>query len=159
MGGSYCLDNTRQNKSMHREERVLPQPEGCTEEIFGSENTLKALGYRRRKLVHSSKDYKFQIQLLARSLGYPTQEGQNTVQNRELLEKEVMYTQECLYYIISEACFLDIRGRADDWTRVHLQAGDTMIVPAGSYHSATRRRFELCVGKEIGDILKLENSI
>ncbi|KAE9401061.1 hypothetical protein BT96DRAFT_919044 [Gymnopus androsaceus JB14] len=101
------------------------------------EGFLEDLGYRLRKLVHPSKDYKFQTQLLARALGYPEQKGRiHNTRDAETFAKEVTHAQECMYYIVSGTCYFDVRfgGGTEDWIRIVLHTGDTMIVPAGSYH-------------------------
>lgn len=44
---------------------------------------------------------------------------------------------EQLRVVMDGSFFLDVRTKQDQWIRIHLKAGDLIILPAGMYHRAT----------------------
>ncbi|KAF5388698.1 hypothetical protein D9757_004825 [Collybiopsis confluens] len=102
------------------------------ESLLGDKDKLSILGFQIRKLVYPAKDYKYQMQLIARTLSYPEQPGQQIKDGDS--GKEITHTHECMYYVVSGTCFFDIRDEGEKWARIQLEAGDVMTVPAGSYY-------------------------
>lgn len=48
------------------------------------------------------------------------------------------YTEdEQIRIVMDGSFFLDIRSKQDKWIRIHLNAGDLVVIPAGIYHRAT----------------------
>ncbi|AIN97913.1 1,2-Dihydroxy-3-keto-5-methylthiopentene dioxygenase, putative [Leishmania panamensis] len=48
------------------------------------------------------------------------------------------YTEDEQFRVVMDGSFyLDIRSKQDEWIRVHLKAGDLVVLPAGMYHRAT----------------------
>jgi 1,2-dihydroxy-3-keto-5-methylthiopentene dioxygenase len=44
---------------------------------------------------------------------------------------------EQIRLITDGSCFYDVRSKQDTWIRLHLQAGDLLVLPAGLYHRGT----------------------
>lgn len=58
--------------------------------------------------------------------------------------KEHLHTDDEVRYILSGAGIFDVRSKDDEWMRIHVEAGDLLIVPANRYH-----RFKLTGEKSI----------
>ena len=51
--------------------------------------------------------------------------------------QEHLHTDEEIRFVTAGGGIFDIRDRHDDWLRVHIDAGDLVVIPAHSYHRFT----------------------
>ncbi|KAG5468911.1 hypothetical protein CUR178_01747 [Leishmania enriettii] len=48
------------------------------------------------------------------------------------------YTEDEQFRVVMDgSCYMDIRSKRDEWIRIHLKAGDLVVLPAGIYRRAT----------------------
>ena len=50
---------------------------------------------------------------------------------------EHLHTDEEIRFVVGGAGIFDLRDTTDQWMRVHVEAGDLIIVPANKYHRFT----------------------
>ncbi len=63
--------------------------------------------------------------------------GETTPNLQALTEKfydEHLHTDEEIRFVVAGAGIFDLRDAGDRWMRVHVTAGDLIIVPANKYH-------------------------
>jgi len=70
-----------------------------------------------------------------------------TCKDESFIEKwfsEHFNEDEQLRLVTDGSCYHDIRSKGDTWVRVHLKAGDCIVLPAGMYHRATLDEDDFC---------------
>ncbi|KIK60351.1 hypothetical protein GYMLUDRAFT_604513 [Collybiopsis luxurians FD-317 M1] len=169
MARSYSFSPRHENETTSEvvdsndagDKMMSPYDDG-TEIDDANVDELKTLGYEIRKLVHPSNDYQFQMQLVARALRYPEQQGQQVLNEDGIQGKEIMHTHESIFYIVSGSSYFDIRGGGEKWIRIRLEAGKMVIVPAGSYHRCFRDgesiRYTQCNPLDFQSLARFEGS-
>jgi len=75
---------------------------------------------------------------LVKSRGYVDQDGVNgqqlDTQAQQKLYREHFLREEMIVHVHEGNVFFDVRDRREHWARVHLHAGDLIVIPAGCCH-------------------------
>lgn len=107
---------------------------------------LSAQDLAREGILHwnlptTEADYAAPLQQIRESRGYVSMDqvhlGDATPDLDGLLTKffgEHLHTDEEIRFVVEGAGIFDLRDREDRWMRVHVAAGDLIIVPANKYH-------------------------
>ena len=102
---------------------------------------LAAEGILYWQLPTDAHDYAEPLDQIRRERGYVQMDQihlqPDTPNLGELSEKfftEHLHTDEEIRFVIAGSGFFDLRDKADAWMRVHVEAGDMIIVPADKYH-------------------------
>jgi 1,2-dihydroxy-3-keto-5-methylthiopentene dioxygenase len=70
-----------------------------------------------------------------------------TCKDEAYIEKwfvEHMNEDEQIRLVTDGSCYFDIRNRKDEWVRLHVSAGDLIVLPAGMYHRGTLDEDDFC---------------
>ena len=70
-----------------------------------------------------------------------------TCKDEAYIEKwfvEHMNEDEQIRLVTDGSCYFDVRNRKDEWVRLHLGAGDLIVLPAGMYHRGTLDEDDFC---------------
>lgn len=102
---------------------------------------LAAEGILHWVLPTDEADYTEPLQKIRDDRGYISMDqvhlGASTPDLDTLLTKffgEHLHTDEEIRFVVEGAGVFDLRNREDRWMRVHVSAGDLIIVPANKYH-------------------------
>ncbi len=102
---------------------------------------LAAEGILYWQLPTDAHDYAEPLEQIRRERGYVQMDQihlqTDTPNLSELSDKfftEHLHTDEEIRFVIAGSGFFDLRDKTDAWMRVHVEAGDMIIVPADKYH-------------------------
>jgi 1,2-dihydroxy-3-keto-5-methylthiopentene dioxygenase len=109
--------------------------------------TLKDLGVAYFKI--NLNDFSLVNQIVKERCYKHTDEVRvsQTCKDEVYIEKwfvEHMNEDEQIRLITDGSCFFDVRSRQDTWIRIHVNAGDLIILPAGIYHRGTLDEDDYC---------------
>jgi len=105
---------------------------------------LAAEGILYWQLPTDAQDYAEPLEQIRSERGYVEMDqihlDPNTPNLEGLCEKfftEHLHTDEEIRFVIGGSGIFDLRDKEDAWMRVHVEAGDLIIVPADKYHRFT----------------------
>jgi 1,2-dihydroxy-3-keto-5-methylthiopentene dioxygenase len=109
-----------------------------------SHDALAAEGILYWQLPKNEADYTMPLQAIRDARGYVEMDqihlGADTPDLAAKLDKffaEHLHTDEEIRFVVGGAGIFDLRDQDDRWMRVHVEAGDLIIVPANKYHRFT----------------------
>ncbi|KAK9474109.1 Acireductone dioxygenase ARD family [Dipodascopsis tothii] len=85
--------------------------------------------------IAAERDYKNRDSVLISPDGFGSAEAYKT--KLGIFYEEHLHEDEEIRYILEGEGFFDVRTLEDRWVRVHMTAGDLLILPAGIYHRFT----------------------
>ncbi|OCH87112.1 1,2-dihydroxy-3-keto-5-methylthiopentene dioxygenase [Obba rivulosa] len=129
-----------------------PLPHDSTRPV--SEETLTALGVLYTRVpVDAEGRWEDRVNDIATERAYCNHDvmsiskeglGDEFEATMKMFYEEHLHEDEEIIYILEGSGFFDVREHATDaWVRMHLEAGDMMVLPAGIYH-----RFTLDMGNK-----------
>ncbi len=108
------------------------------------QDALAAQGILYWRLPTDEAHWQAPLQAIREARGYVEMDqihlGPTTPDLEALCDKffgEHLHTDEEIRFVIEGAGIFDLRDDADRWMRVHVQAGDLIIVPANKWHRFT----------------------
>ncbi|EMD31602.1 hypothetical protein CERSUDRAFT_119637 [Gelatoporia subvermispora B] len=119
-----------------------------------SEETLKAIGVLYSRIpIDAAGQWEQKINAIASERAYRNHDiisiskaglGDEFESKMKMFYEEHMHEDEEIRYILEGSGFFDVRENPTDaWIRIHLDAGDMIVLPSGIYH-----RFTLDMGNK-----------